>query len=56
LVASALAFVTLRGRDPHEVFVALTLGVTVPHQLAVWYAERAANAAALALPAGRRRS
>ncbi len=42
-VAGAVAYAVFRDRDPHEIFVALTLAVTVPHEAAVWYAERAGN-------------
>ncbi len=42
-VVGAVSYALLRDRDPHEIFVALTLGVTVPHEAAVWYAERAAR-------------
>jgi hypothetical protein len=42
-IIGAVSYALLRHRDPHEIFVALTLGVTVPHEAAVWYAERAAR-------------
>ena len=47
-IGLAMAFgavVLTRGRtiDSKRTFVALTLGVTLPHQLAVWYAERCAR-------------
>ena len=44
-VVGGIAYALLRDRDPHEIFVALTLGVTVPHEAVVWYAERAARSA-----------
>jgi hypothetical protein len=42
-VVGGVAYAVFRDRDPHEIFVALTLGVTVPHEAAVWYAQRAAD-------------
>ncbi len=42
-VVGGVAYALLRDRDPHEIFVALTLGITVPHEAAVWYAERVSD-------------
>jgi len=48
----AVAFTFVRDANPHELFVALTLGVTVPHQCAVWYAEREHARTSARVPAG----
>ncbi len=43
LALGAVVFARGRNIDSKRTFVALTLGVTVPHQLAVWFAERCAR-------------